>query len=121
VTLDRQRSTAASAEAGPVTAAERMARYRHAGVTLRLGRRAEVVSLLERRLFDRGCAVGLLPSEDETAAQALENAGLIVLMLGDEDVALPKNDTVAANALYKQLEESGILLPEENLTGGGGI
>jgi sulfate adenylyltransferase large subunit len=121
VTLDRQRSTAASAEAGPVTAAERMARYCHAGVTLRLGRRAEVASLLERRLFERGCAVVLLQSEDETAAQALENAGLIVLMLGDEDVALPKSDSVATHALYKQLEESGILLPEENLTGGGGI
>ena len=110
-------------ETGHVTAAERIARHRHLPAIIRLGRRRQLAWLLERRLFDRGCTVAVLEHDDEPAAQALQNAGLIVLVASDHaaDRNLPADDLQAASELIRTLEQSGILLPNELLTGGEGI
>ena len=110
-------------ETGRVTAAERIARHRHLPAIIRLGRRRQLAWLLERRLFDRGCTVAVLEHDDEPAAQALQNAGLIVLVASDHaaDRNLPADDLQAASELIRTLEQSGILLPNELLTGGEGI
>jgi sulfate adenylyltransferase large subunit len=103
----------------PVTAAERIARYRHAGAVLSLGSRSKLALLLERKLFDRGCAVAVV----NEAVAALERAGLLVLLVSDQapDWDLPADDAEAADLVIATLEHSGVLLPEERWTGGEGI
>jgi sulfate adenylyltransferase large subunit len=110
-------------ETGRVSAAERIARHRHLPGILRLGRRRQLARMLERRLFDRGCSVAVLEQEDESAARALENAGMLVLIASDHaaDRHLPVDDHQAVEELIRNLEQSGILLPNELLTGGEGI
>jgi sulfate adenylyltransferase subunit 1 len=119
----RGRADAAAARADRVTPAERLARYRHAPAIVRLGNRAALAWLLERRLFERGCAVAIRKDGDEIAARALEEAGLIVLLLaaGAYAEALPDDDAEAARRIFGKLEESGILLHEESLLEGEGI
>lgn len=102
---------------GRVTAAERIARYRHSGATVALGHREQLAWLLERKLFDRGCAV-VISSNAGVDAYA---TGLLVLHLSDEASDLPIDDARAAEEVIRRLEESGVLLPDESLTGGEGI
>jgi sulfate adenylyltransferase subunit 1 (EFTu-like GTPase family) len=102
-----------------VTVAERIARYRHSGATVALGRREQLGWLLERRLFDRGCAVLIADNATMNAAAG----GLLMLLVSDQasDWDLPADDERAADEVIARLEESGVLLPDESLTEGEGI
>jgi len=62
-------------------------------------------------------------SASEETISALENAGLLVLLVSGEapDWDLPENDDAAASFVVSTLEETGVLLPAESLTGGEGI
>ncbi len=53
----------------------------------------------------------------------LERAGLLVLFVSDAapDWDLPEDDDAAVNFVVSMLEETGVLLPAESLTGGEGI
>ncbi len=110
--------------ADPVSPAERLARYRHAGATVLLGPRPELALILERKLFDRGCAVTIAGARaTDEAIEALEKAGLLVLLVSDGESPweLPAGDLAAANLIAAKLEETGALLASGSLTGGEGI
>ena len=113
----------ASAREDRVTPVERIQRYRHSGAIVPLGPRPHLAWLLERRLFDRGCAVVTVDRASEETLGALEKAGLLVLQISmvAPDRDLPSDNDKAAAALVAELEESGVLLPEGSLTGGEGI
>jgi sulfate adenylyltransferase subunit 1 len=104
---------------GRVTPVERMARYRHAGATVSLGSRQKLAWLLERKLFDRGCAVVIA----EDASIDVHETGLLVLLLSSqpEELDLPAEDSQAAAEIVRRLEDSGVLLIDESLTEGEGI
>jgi sulfate adenylyltransferase subunit 1 len=117
-----------AAQGDRVTPVERIARYRHSGATVSLGSRTQLAWLLERKLFDRGCAVTILErtaatSIDDALLAALQKAGLLVLLVSDRapDWELPQDNAQAAQRIEAMLEETGVLLPEESLTGGEGI
>jgi sulfate adenylyltransferase large subunit len=116
VQVDRGRR-AVEMRLGRVTAAERIARYRHAGATMALGNREKLAWLLERRLFDRGCAVIVAGNTGVDGSAS----GLLVLVVSDEASDLPADDARAADDVIRRLEESGVLLPNESLTEGEGI
>jgi sulfate adenylyltransferase large subunit len=116
VQVDRSQRTV-QLRLGRVTAAERIARYRHAGAVVALGRREQLAWLLERKLFDRGCAVIIANNTDVDS----DATGLLVLLLSNEAPDLPADDAQAANEIIRKLEESGVLLPDESLTEGEGI
>src|SRR5580704_9364529 len=102
-----------------VTPAERMARYGHSAAIVSLGPRTQLAWLLERKLFDRGCAVMIA----EDAVLDVSDSGLLVLLVSakDPDWPLPEDDGKAAAQIIATLEDAGVLLPEERLTGGEGI
>jgi sulfate adenylyltransferase large subunit len=106
-----------------VTPGERIARYRHPGATVPVGSRTELAWALERRLFDRGCAVTIVQHAADETLEALEKAGLLAILVSDAEPEweLPANDAKAAELIVAKLEEAGVLLPEEALTGGEGI
>jgi sulfate adenylyltransferase subunit 1 len=106
-----------------VTPVERIARYRHGGETVSLGDRTSLAWMLERKLFDRGCAVTVVESAAPETLAALEQAGLLVLLVSSKpaDWELSPDDTEAAGFVIASLEESEILLRHEYLTGGEGI
>ena len=110
-------------KADRVTPAERLARYRHAGAVVQLGPRPELAATLERKLFDRGCAVTVADRAADETIDSLEKAGLLVLLISDAQAAwdLPDDTIAAANLVVSGLEETGVLLAEEFLTGGEGI
>jgi hypothetical protein len=116
VQVDRGRR-AIEMRLGRVTAAERIARYRHAGAMVALGNREQLAWLLERRLFDRGCAVIITSNTGLDAS----GTGLVVLLLDGEATDFPGDDAQAADEVIRTLEESGVLLPNESLTEGEGI
>ena len=106
-----------------VTPVERMARYRHGGAIVSLGDRKSLAWIVERRLFDRGCSVTVLENGSHRTIAALEDAGLLVLLVSGEpaDWDLPANDAQAADFVIAMLEESEVVLRHESLTGGEGI
>jgi len=122
-------STAVSARpqlvisADPVTPAERLARNRHSGAIVPLGLRSGLATTLERKLFDRGCAVTIANHQADEMLEALENAGLLVLVVSDAEPAwdLPDDDLAAARRIINKLEETGALLSQGSVTGGEGI
>jgi sulfate adenylyltransferase large subunit len=118
-----QRRQAIEIKHDRVTPVERIARYRHNGETVSLGGRPELARLLERKLFDRGCAVTVAEGASEETLNALEEAGLLVLLVSNNapDWDLPGDDDAAAHFVVSTLEETGVLLPAESLTGGEGI
>ena len=91
-----------------VTPVERIARYRHGGETVSLGDRKTLAWLLERRLFDRGCAVTVIEHAAPETLAALEQAGLLVLLVSSKspDWDLPKDDSEAADLVIASLEET---------------
>ncbi|HMD48673.1 MAG TPA: sulfate adenylyltransferase subunit CysN [Bryobacteraceae bacterium] len=107
----------------PVTPAERLARYRNSGSIVPLGPRPSLAALLERRLFDRGCAVTIAKGAADETLDALEKAGLLVLFVSGAEAAweLPGEDSAAASFVIAKLEESGALLTQGSVTGGEGI
>jgi hypothetical protein len=96
---------------GTVTAAERFARWGHRGAIVRVGNRPDLASAIERKLFDRGCAVIVLPR----AAESLAGAGLIVLTLEEPAIGLDAAEIMGA------LQSSGVLHSKDHLTPGEGI
>jgi hypothetical protein len=119
VSAARARTTVISKKQGRVTPAERMARYGHSAATVSLGPRAQLAALLERKLFDRGCAVAIA----NDAALDVSESGWLVLLVSDKepDWRLPDDDAQAVDQIIATLEDAGVLLPEERLTGGEGI
>jgi hypothetical protein len=77
--------------------------------------------LLERNLFDRGCVVTI--AEGSTGLALATSAGMLVLLVSDQapDSDLPEDDAQAAAQIIATLEDAGVVLPAERLTGGEGI
>jgi sulfate adenylyltransferase subunit 1 len=125
VIVERDRSKISSLDLRHerVTPVERMARYRHGGETVSLGDRKALAWLLERKLFDRGCAVTVIEHASPEALAALEQAGLLVLLISGKapEWDLPQDDSEAAEFVIASLEETEVLLRNESLTGGEGI
>ena len=88
---------------GPVTMAERRARFGHGPAAISVGRRESLARLLERRLFDRGCAVAIVRDPGAEAVRALEAAGLIAIVVDDSEPMLPHDDERAADAVMARL------------------
>jgi len=111
------------AKVGRVTPVERIARYGHGGDTVSLGSRVELAWLVERKLFDRGCAVAVIEHASSQMLEALEQAGLLVLLVSGRapDWDLPEDDALAADFVIATMEDTGILPRKESLTGGEGI
>ncbi|HTS48617.1 MAG TPA: sulfate adenylyltransferase subunit CysN [Bryobacteraceae bacterium] len=123
VARERTQPSRVRVKADRVTPAERLARYRHTGAVVQLGPRPELAATLERKLFDRGCAVTVAERAPDEIIDALEKAGLLILLISDAEAAwdLPEDNLAAANLTVSKLEEAGVLLAEESLTGGEGI
>jgi sulfate adenylyltransferase subunit 1 len=121
------RATTLSIE-GPVTAAERTARWGHAGAHLTLTATTEIADAVERVLFGRGAFVFRFPVRVGAAAQLLEagftarlvEAGALVLSVDESSgeprifvsgspVALPAEPADAAATALRALEEQGVL------------
>ena len=98
--------------AGPVTAAERTARWGHCGAVIQT-ETADVAAALERALFDRGCSVAV--TAGESAASALEGAGMLAILVKP---SAPRRDVPA---ILRQLEERGVLVSRDTVSAGGGI
>ncbi|HUA19572.1 MAG TPA: sulfate adenylyltransferase subunit CysN [Bryobacteraceae bacterium] len=125
VAIERAHPSEARLESrlGRVTPVERIARYGHGGDTVSLGARVELAWLIERKLFDRGCAVAVVEHASSQMLEALEQAGLLVLLISNRapDWELPEDDALAADSVIATMEETGILPRKETLTGGEGI
>ena len=102
--------------AGPVTPAERRARFGHRPAMIYVGPRESLATLLERRLFDRGCAAVVFRNATADGLRALEAAGLIAIATGADGPALPADDAHAAEEILTRLFEA-----EQNFEEGGGI
>jgi hypothetical protein len=100
-----------SGRTGPVTAAERMARWGHRGGIVRVRDRALALSV-ERKLFDRGCSVAVVDAE---SAAALERSGSLAIVI---DRSASETD---AAKVVRSLELADLLRPADRLTQGGGI
>jgi sulfate adenylyltransferase large subunit len=106
----------------PVTAAERQLRFGHAGAIVRTGDQPEVARLLERRLFDHGCAVVVVPENlPDNVLDSLRNAGLLVLAPGKPELPLTADPEQAAESLFQSLERAGTLSHLGLLAEGEGI
>jgi hypothetical protein len=133
-----QKQDGAGGTTGQVTALERMLRLGHRGAIVRTGTRDGVAWRLERKLFERGCAVFVLGTEHEDAARALAATGALVVLSGgpgiDVEVQSPatgvepvrerlqNDDAEAAQVLTDLLERMRILMPVTGwIDAGGGI
>ncbi len=123
VERDRSKLAALDLRHERVTPVERIARYRHGGQTVSLGDRKALAWMLERKLFDRGCVVTVIEHASPQTLEAMEQAGLLVLLVSSKsaDWDLPRDDSEAADRVITSLEETEILLRNESLTGGEGI
>ena len=94
--------------ANRVTAEEREGRYGHQSIRLALPGRPWLARIVERVLFDRGCAV----AADDDAAPI---GGLIVITTRADaaeaftPMGLPEDDSAAAEKVIAILEDDGIL------------
>jgi sulfate adenylyltransferase large subunit len=117
----RRRVVERSATLTPVAPAERNLRWGHTGAVVSYGDRPQLGVTLERELFERGAVVVRLTREPSDAErEQATSAGLLLLVPGAADIALPSDDQDAANELIEQLALSGVLMSDE-LTGGKGI
>ena len=119
----------AAAKTEPVTAGDRVARWKHQGAIIQLGERMAVARLLERNLFDRGTMVVLFEAWNENWFEAISRAGIIAVVAGgagskfqistsdaETELALetlPVDDVEATQAILKLLERTQILLSAE--------
>ena len=135
-------------ETSRVTPAERFARSGHSPATVWLTARKDLVFLIERQLFDRGCLVHVLADEIDShllpeLAKISSAAGMITLcssastepeererarrLVGDSgfvDVdpqALSPDDNIAADQVCRMLEDRGFIRKHERFAGGEGI
>lgn len=113
---------AGAADARPVTALERAARWGHAGVVLRLKAPATVTYALERALLEAGAfAVRPTDDDDPTTPGVLAAAGALVLVAEERGDAislrignsreelLPSSDAAKAVAsLLRRLREANV-------------
>jgi sulfate adenylyltransferase large subunit len=109
---------------GPLTSGERQARFGHPALTIWLdGVPDDVAWLLERRLFDHGCMVYLVPPEVDAAetVRTAAAAGLITIVTSAfapeeerplreanqlfrvDGARLPENSPAAAEQIYQAL------------------
>jgi sulfate adenylyltransferase large subunit len=106
----------ATRSAGPVTPAERRARFGHRPAAIFTGPRESLAALIERRLFDRGCAAVVLPNATAEGLRALEAAGMIAIATGADGPAWPEDDALAAEEIITRLFEA-----DQSFEEGGGI
>jgi hypothetical protein len=112
---------AGAADAQPVTALERAARWGHAGVVLRLKAPAAVTYALERALLEAGAFVVRPTDDDPTTPGVLAAAGALVLVAEEHGDAislrignsreelLPSSDAAKAVAsLLRRLREANV-------------
>ncbi len=92
---------------GPVSAEERRARFGHAAAAIAVGRRERLAQILERRLFEDGCAVTVLRWPNGDVVEAMRAAGLIVIVVDDGDAALAADDQIAAAEICRRVFEAG--------------
>jgi len=100
---------------GAVTAKERRLRYGHGPEVISVGGRESLAVLLERRLFEHGCAVAVVREPGEEVLESLEAAGLIAIVIDRSDAALPHDDRRAADEIWARLFGEG------EISGGEGI
>ncbi len=107
--------------AGPVTEAERGARFGHPSAVIFVGTRENVARMLERRLFDRGAAVAVVEQWSPAVKRALEAAGVIAIVVSRRKpvIALPADDEAAADTLVRWLEDQHKVQSEEVVDGEG--
>jgi sulfate adenylyltransferase large subunit len=135
-------------ETSRVTPAERFTRSGHHPATVWMTARKDVVHLVERQLFDRGCLVHVLADEVDShllpeLAKISNAAGLITLCssassepedreraraligtAGFVDVdpqELSPDDNIAADQICQILENRGFIRKHERFAGGEGI
>ncbi len=89
--------------AGPVTAKERRARYGHGPEVVYVGRREALAILLERRIFEHGCAVVVVRSPGDDVLEALAAAGVIAIVVDGAETALSHDDRRAADEIWDRL------------------
>ncbi len=104
-----QAATAAQRQraVGPVSAEERRARFGHRAATISVGRRERLARILERRLFEDGCAVTVLRSPGSEVLEAMRSAGLIAIVLDESDAALTADDHTAADEICRRVFDAG--------------
>jgi sulfate adenylyltransferase subunit 1 (EFTu-like GTPase family) len=113
-------SAAESAALHPVTPSERIARWGHRGHIVHLGDRRNLAHILERKLFDHGCAVAILSHVDAAALESIQRAGVLVLALGDSSAeSWPDGDAEAAEQIFRNLQSSGVLASPKWTSGEG--
>jgi sulfate adenylyltransferase subunit 1 len=104
-----------SAALHPVTPAERIARWGHRGFIVRLGDRHNLAQVLERKLFEHGCAVAVLAradasTSDSVTLDSLQRAGVLVLAVGaPPQETWPIDDLEAAEQIFRSLQTAGVL------------
>jgi sulfate adenylyltransferase large subunit len=128
-----QENASGATDQGPVTAAEKAARWGHRGGVLRLNAAEPLIDRVERSLFEAGAVVVRIEGEDERWARkpaVLENllaievqSGFLVLLAGanesgkttatagDEEVELNAGNVAESiAAVHGLLERTGIIL-----------
>jgi hypothetical protein len=135
-------------ETSRVTPAERYARSGHHPAAVWLTARKELVYLIERQLFDRGCLVHVLADEADShllpeLAKISSSAGIITLcssastdpeereraraligpaaFVGIDPQDLSPDDNIAADQACRILEDRGFIRKHERFAGGEGI
>jgi sulfate adenylyltransferase large subunit len=103
---------AARRGSGPVTTAERIARWGHGGAVIET-ETAGLAAALERALFDHGCSVGVAASR--SAATALKSAGMLAILVTPSAL---RRDVAA---ILRDLEQRGVLVSHDTVSTGGGI
>jgi len=106
---------------GPVSADERRMRFGHRSGVISIGRGEKLAQLLERRLFDDGCAVTVLRNPSQETVRAVQQAGLIAIVMDDSDAALPADDMKAAEELSRRLFDGAHGAAASNQGKGEGI
>jgi sulfate adenylyltransferase large subunit len=120
-----------------VTAGERVARWKHRGVVIKLGDRVKLARVLERQLFEHGSVVALFEEWNEAWRPALLSAGIIAIVstgqateyqitTADGNVelnanSLSHNDEDAASAIFRLLERTQVILTTELWSESDGI
>jgi bifunctional enzyme CysN/CysC/sulfate adenylyltransferase subunit 1 len=122
-----RRKTAGSFAAEAVAPAERTEHYGHTAGVVALGRRADLLAILERRLFEMGAHVVALREPVEPMNPLLE-AGLLVLTVEPVEGALeadllelPAGEEAASGRILDWLRTVGVLRASDEFRAGEGI